>query len=780
LMLPMSNQSLKNLHMVYYGENAPLCSPCKENESEIFWGMSKTFTNRDDQQKNWSGRCVQTAEFYLSSMGFSKGDVRNPAWLNFVGTWQQAETRLQRWQKTQNTMYDTGLLGPALWPTYYAQKVILKIDIWVKKAMGLTNRTSVSVGEVKRRGVDGDMWGYVVGVVHSAKDKTLEFIQFAGAFIWKFITMVIRSPAMAMLVQKFAGDMRTALCKEMAKARNKVKWSRTSTAADGAETVQEFDPKNRRWLDLEPDEQKTFLKTADAARKATVMMRAYDLLTATEAMWGTSDGMGSHILSVARSSCSTIVETMTSAISKILSVLNTVLGGVLETLQKHTGRFVNSIMNALKSVVKGQFDLHIGAPISKQYEYAYRTYSNIFGIGPQHSGCSFKTGMMMKDGVMLGETGLLGGESVATYGVAWSKILVNIPFYALCIVKEIAAEQVQFGGEVNDERILLFAYRLAATEMIENHPNTQRQTIQRQKAQALALLTATATSKRRKARAERPAWMHSDPIMRDDDEAAFDRDGNYTIGDKPLLDQMMVLSYQVSKGVEKKVSAMRSGLNRFGEASQNLWANVVGSATQATTVHLNSATASNIVKGGLGIATATATVAGAVAVGVVAVPASIGATLALTGVALTKVAVVATVAVGAGALTVKSADVVETGLKSGSEGKGADLVAGSLRTVETVLLSSKDMMDFFMVDIKAQVRGLLRKSTTGLEEGIDERDMKLEQCNFLLVRIPDIQLVFRGRAKDQSANKSEAAYIDVDAMLATLEERVAKQLLPIY
>jgi hypothetical protein len=67
-----------------------------------------------------------------------------------------------------------------------------------------------------------------------------------------------------------------------------------------------------------------------------------------------------------------------------------------------------------------------------------------------------------------------------------------------------------------------------------------------------------------------------------------------------------------------------------------------------------------------------------------------------------------------------------------------------------------------------------------LEEGIDERDMKLEQCNFLLVRIPDIQLVFRGRAKDQSANKSEAAYIDVDAMLATLEERVAKQLLPIY
>ena len=107
----------------------------KERE-DIKWNEDETSIVSGGNDK---GLCVQLLDDLLKEAGIdANSESNNPWYIDFVGTWQQAQKRLDMFKSKQQEMYDTN--DPRYsWVDYYWHWLILKVDVVIKKLAGISD-----------------------------------------------------------------------------------------------------------------------------------------------------------------------------------------------------------------------------------------------------------------------------------------------------------------------------------------------------------------------------------------------------------------------------------------------------------------------------------------------------------------------------------------------------------------------------------------------------------------------------------------------------------------
>ena len=207
-MLPLTAQSLADLRLD--GDNLE-CTACKEG-SETFYG--KTYLqgkSPEDERKNYTGMCVKKLDALLEEAGILEEEKGKPWYVNFIGTWEQAQRRLDLFEKEMERLR---LIGDKKYNflNYYSKRFILYIDVAVKKLLDLSTVKSETTEEQTESWVSYYLgeWG------QKLYDLFKKVLKVSGLMFYKFVSLILQSPFMFEVMLTYIKSYYDDICLAMA------------------------------------------------------------------------------------------------------------------------------------------------------------------------------------------------------------------------------------------------------------------------------------------------------------------------------------------------------------------------------------------------------------------------------------------------------------------------------------------------------------------------------------------------------------------------------------
>ena len=457
-------QSMEHLNIRLNGNKKPVCSACPKDYM-VYYGANWYAVNkkRDPTKKNYSGICTQYLDEIANLLEMTEEDRNNPWWLNWVGTWQQAQRRLDAYKKKQQEMYDN--VDPRYsFVDYYMNLMILQVDLWVKKLFNVCNVKVDESGDEEKELTEEEKkkWAWVdvakaggvaAGAATGAAAGTFfggplgtaigaaagglgaafatygaskvfatmgEMIRVGGVLLYKVIGLVLRSPMVQEALLSLAIKYKEKICiKTAAKSRN---FSVVKTGDDGS--LKKMNDLGQ-WYSIPEEEQKSIEEdeTKRAAEKAK--RKFMQFFAVLQEMCG---GEGDSFLMTALGGTALYIN---GAFAGITSLLMKVpgLGHMMETIGLDEEKLQGLIIVGLTQTGTKNFNAMVKANstlarLKKLYHVLIESSTSCLTDGK----------LVVKDGGLLGD-----GKQYVNY--AWETMNFNMPYYALMILNELASKK---------------------------------------------------------------------------------------------------------------------------------------------------------------------------------------------------------------------------------------------------------------------------------------------------------------------------------------------------
>ena len=457
-------QSMEHLNIRLIGNNKKaVCSACPKDYM-AYYGANWYAVNkkRDLKLKNYSGICTQYIDEIADMLELTEEEKNNPWWLNWVGTWQQAQRRVDAYKKKQQEMYDNA--DPRYsFVDYYMNLMILQVDLWVKKLFNVCNVKVDDSGDeeqelseeekkkwawvdlAKAGGVAagaatgaaaGTFFGGPLGTAIGATVGGLgaafatygaskvfatmgEMIRVGGVLLYKVIGLVLRSPMVQEALLSLAIQYKEKICiKTAAKSRN---FSVVKTGDDGS--LKKMNDLGQ-WYSIPEEEQKSIEEdeTKRAAEKAK--RKFMQFFAVLQEMCG---GEGDSFLMTALGGTALYIN---GAFAGITSLLMKVpgLGHMMETIGLDEEKLQGLIIVGLTQTGTKNFNAMVKA--NSTFVRLQKLYHVLM---ENNKSCLTDGKLVVKDGGLLGD-----GKQYVNY--AWETMNFNMPYYALMILNELASE----------------------------------------------------------------------------------------------------------------------------------------------------------------------------------------------------------------------------------------------------------------------------------------------------------------------------------------------------
>jgi len=456
-------QSMEHLNIRLIGKNKkPVCSACPKDYM-AYYGANWYAVNkkRDLKWKNYSGICTQYIDQIADILELTEEEKNNPWWLNWVGTWQQAQRRVDAYKKKQQEMYDNA--DPRYsFVDYYMNLMILQVDLWVKKLFNVCNvkvddsgdeEQELSEAEKKKwawvdaakaggvaagaaaGGAAGTFFGGPVGTAIGATVGGLgaafaaygaskvfatmgEMIRVGGVLLYKVIGLVLRSPMVQEALLSLAIKYKEKICiKTAAKSRN---FSIVKTGDDG--NLKKMNDLGQ-WYSIDEEEQKTIEEdeTKRAAEKAK--RKFMQFFAVLQEMCG---GEGDSFLMTALGGTALYINGAFAGITNLLMKVPG-LGHMMETIGLDEEKLQGLIIVGLTQTGTKNFNAMVKA--NSTFARLKKLYHVLM---ESNKSCLTAGKLVIKDGGLLGD-----GKQYVNY--AWETMNFNMPYYALMILNELAS-----------------------------------------------------------------------------------------------------------------------------------------------------------------------------------------------------------------------------------------------------------------------------------------------------------------------------------------------------
>lgn len=261
--LSLERQSLANINLRYGGgagdKTTIYCSTCPDGYTtsldggETFPTERRELTEIDElrnTERGNSGMCVQTLYSKILSLGFTKQDLKNGPFLNWIGTWQQTQRRLERFQEDAQLRYDRGD-GSFTWVTYLKRLFFLKVDVYLRWMANLSD-----VDDTKVTDVEEGWFKWALRKLGSLSAKAV----FLGV---KIIEILINSPYVVLFIQHALDAVRKDYCSKFENYLGKARMLRGKSSDE----VEEYNYDSGKWLQLSKEDRIKILAKDDNIRE---------------------------------------------------------------------------------------------------------------------------------------------------------------------------------------------------------------------------------------------------------------------------------------------------------------------------------------------------------------------------------------------------------------------------------------------------------------------------------------------------------------------------------
>ena len=282
-MLPLSAQSMATLTLTTEA-GSPECMACEQG-TEVFYGRGYLMGRlpREEEKGNHTGLCVKLLDSLLKEAGILDEQKGQPWYVNFIGTWQQAERRLKKFEEVQEKLR---LSGSALYNfiDYYSKKFILYVDVAIKKLFDISTAARESIEE------ETDSWaktylGEWGGTIYEAVKKVLKV---AGLMFYKMMSLILQSPFMFEIMVKYIKEYYDDICISLAvkNTEQTFKDGELTTKKGGVDllrtkgsVVERFFYEEGRWVTLNKEEKEKKAKEASGAWYGALSKQANSLFS---------------------------------------------------------------------------------------------------------------------------------------------------------------------------------------------------------------------------------------------------------------------------------------------------------------------------------------------------------------------------------------------------------------------------------------------------------------------------------------------------------------------
>lgn len=467
------NKSLKHLHVDGDWDEArsPTVSACPSG-SRPYGGAIRYVPTAATNAGVPTGRCVVTLQARLDEMGAKSS---NPWYVKLVGTVEEAQRRLTRFKEVQDQLYLTDY-ERFNWVNYYYELVLLKIEVYLKEMAGLCDVKGEDFSHL------GDVEGGATGWAKRAATDTLSAVKttakVAGVLLYKLIVLILRSPVVGKMILTGIEYLKRELCMKFAVMNNKVTLSRTTDEG----TTEHFDKTTGGWQTMALEEQEAEAEADQKAYKAVSSKEASMFFAVLSNLTGGDGGA---------SAWGKFLETSSmyfdGAADKMLGAMQAL--PVLGPLMAKMGGLDNVKVLLIGAIAMcGDRAWNEMVLANKHVSQLLRLKNAMMSTGDGQ--CDFYTGAIVRNGTLLGAGGLT--NSGFHLGVAWQKMLENVPYYALIALNdELYGRTWSPTGDEDDlnkqekEKALWQATsvggkrawaidNLLHTEQIENHRDTRQ------------------------------------------------------------------------------------------------------------------------------------------------------------------------------------------------------------------------------------------------------------------------------------------------------------------
>lgn len=274
--LEVKQQSLKNINVRLSGGKTLeiYCSACSDDFSTAFTDDSlvEAIYLRKFTDKNWteanefqakaenSGMCVQTLNSKLLGLGLTGKDSEKVSFRQWIGTWQQAQQRLDKFKADAQTLYDRHD-GSFTWVRYLNQYFFLMVDVQLKWLADISDEPDDKQIET----VDS-------GWLKWAVKGIAKFGLRAGLLFYKVIEIMIKSPTVVLFVEQAVEAVRKEHCSAATDFIVKARALRSTSLGE----IEEYDYDSGAWLQL-PEDEKIRILAKDGHIRAEEQQIAADV-----------------------------------------------------------------------------------------------------------------------------------------------------------------------------------------------------------------------------------------------------------------------------------------------------------------------------------------------------------------------------------------------------------------------------------------------------------------------------------------------------------------------
>ena len=424
-LLPLSAQSMSTLTLAKEG-GRPECRPCKKG-TEVFYGRGYAMgkLERDDEKGNHTGLCIKLLDSLLEEAGILDEEKGQPWYVNFIGTWQQAERRLEKFEEVQEKLR---LSGSALYNfiDYYSKKFILYVDIAIKKLFDISTAARDTLEE------ETDSWakkylGQWGGEIYEAVKKVLKV---AGLMFYKFMSLILQSPFMFELMVKYIKEYYDDICISLAVKNTeqtfqdgelKTKKGGVDLLRTKGNVVERFFYEQGRWVKLNKEEKEKKAKEASSAWYGALSNQANSLFSVMGQYLNL--GKWQKTVDAAEFANSKVFDSFLSAFEAI-----PIFGSILKRIGP------DSIKASLVSYVT-IYGNDMITKIIQQNRKIDRMIRLFVTFYYRADSCLNKGSITVKDGMQFGD--LL----TAKFATAFHHATFNVPYYAIIILCEEALDK---------------------------------------------------------------------------------------------------------------------------------------------------------------------------------------------------------------------------------------------------------------------------------------------------------------------------------------------------
>lgn len=433
-------QSLANLN-IRKNNKRPECSACQKGYETFYgntWlrGKSTREPVKLDKDGNYvsggnsEAQCIQQLDDLLKTAGVKK-DSTNPWYIDFVGTWQQAQTRLDDFKKKQQELYDIG--DPRYdWVDYYYKWILLKVDVAIKKFADISDAEEgqqALIGEALDALDDG---GGILSTLKTWAGKLANLGAFSAVIAYKIISLILVSPMTQELVIQFCNHIKESICQRIAIANGKevlIRSYKTSPAEGNKMVYEEWNEGTGEWLRANGAEKKKYAKAAADKRTEwwkNMAFRFFDVISSGTML----NGWVKTIAEMGTMAFGAVGQGISYLISKLGEI--PIIGGVISAVGG-TGAITPVVIAYLQKEAKGSWNEMVTlnrrfTQLKKLYQAMFSGWSDCLTLMDKEDP---ESGLLIvKDGGTLGQT--------TYYKTAYYHAQFNIPYYAILVLNELA------------------------------------------------------------------------------------------------------------------------------------------------------------------------------------------------------------------------------------------------------------------------------------------------------------------------------------------------------